>query len=889
MLVTLMFITGGSAAFAAETTTKTTQSAVTQSATTSSIFSDVKSGYWAEKHIFKLAAQGIILGDNGKFRPNDYVTQQEAVTIAIRFMNAEGSLNSGAASAKLKSGNYFKPYIALAIQNKLIDENEEVAATGAKESWGEKKATREWIAKILVRALGKESEAKAAAGRGTTFTDNSKISADARGYVNTALDLNLTKGVDNNRFDPQGSVSRAQIAAFFSRAQGYIKPGYTNVFEGVVTSLKDNSLSVYTDGKNRSFTLDNRSVYYTKDSETAVSKDDLKLYTKVMVVDKAGSAAYVETTDTTPQLESTEGSLLRVLNGKLLLLVNNDVQTFEYDANTSFIDQNGKSITPESISNDSTLIVQRETFTTAKKPVIVQVKSGLVNKSGTGTVQSVDTAAKTITVKDASGSEDKLTVGNSSILRYQSQIISLSELKPGVVVSYTVKDSAISTLEVTQSVERTIQGTLISIEGSKLLTYKKSDGTYETKAMVDKPAIVVNGITEASLNDLIADVNGGDKVELTLNPEDSITKIEVVGRQSESLTGLTVVSYDAKLKALTLVDTNKKLIALQLDDKTKVDYNSAQPVLSGIEPLLTKNRKVNVTHVGDRVLSLSVIYRYEGNFVSANTTAKTITIQPSTGNPMVIPYNGTVPSVETYGRTNGSLADVKAGDPVVVTLTSNQDAVQSIALKTFKQLEITSVDTYYSRVTAKADGITTSFYVNNAALLNDAGAVIKVSDLAAGQIINVAFSGQTPLSVQTVKLTYGKVQSADASGITLKTYTGATATFPASAVKVIRGTAASYTVSSLTTTDHVEIRKDADGSTVVNVLTAIYRPFSRYDSTTKEVFVKREFNDPQYRFTLSPETYVHQGDTTLTVQSLKENDNIVLYFSGDKLVEIEKQ
>lgn len=62
------------------------------------VFSDVSAGYWGEKYIYQLAAQGIVTGNNGKFRPNDPVTQQEAVTMAIRFLNMQNQLSSGAAT-----------------------------------------------------------------------------------------------------------------------------------------------------------------------------------------------------------------------------------------------------------------------------------------------------------------------------------------------------------------------------------------------------------------------------------------------------------------------------------------------------------------------------------------------------------------------------------------------------------------------------------------------------------------------------------------------------------------------------------------------------------------------------------------------------------------------
>lgn len=89
--------------------------------------------------------------------------------------------------------------------------------------------------------------------------------------------------------------------------------------------------------------------------------------------------------------------------------------------------------------------------------------------------------------------------------------------------------------------------------------------------------------------------------------------------------------------------------------------------------------------------------------------------------------------------------------------------------------------------------------------------------------------------------------------------------------------------------NRVEVRKDADGNSVVKVLSVATKAFWKYDSYAKEIYVKRQNVNDVNQFPLSPAAYIHQGDTTLTVQSLKENDNIVLYLSNGTIVEIQKQ
>ncbi|MGG6312008.1 S-layer homology domain-containing protein [Paenibacillus macerans] len=890
MLVSAMFLGGAGAAFADEATTVNT----TQNVSAVSLFSDVQNGFWAEKHIYKLAAEGIILGDAGKFRPGDNVTQQEAITMAIRFMNLDAQLGNGSGvPSDLKVGNYFKPYLELALSKNLLDKNEEIASIKDNESWGEKKASREWVAKIIVRALGKDAEAKASATKSTGFADQSSISANARGYVNVAVQLNLTKGVEGNRFDPLGKVTRAQIATFFSRGGDYVNPGYANVYEGIVTQLADNKLTLYANGQLKNFTLDSRTVYFTKDSETKIAQSGLKLYTKVLAVDKVGSAAYVEVTDPQQQLERTEGTLLRMLSGnRMLLLVNNDSVTYTYDSSTAFLDMNGNAIKATDLTPESTVVVQRETFTAEKKPVIVQVQSALVNKSGSGTVTKVDLTGKTVTVKSPSGTEEVFKFDDNTILLYQSQRLNqMGEVKEGAAVNYTVKDSVLTSLEVTQATERTVTGTLLDLVGDTLLSYTNASGRDEIKRLAKNVAVQINGVVDAGLDDLITDENGGDKVEMTLNPDDEVTKIVVTGRQSEPLANATVINYDAKTKALTVMDSAEKPYVFVIDEKTKYEYNSTSPTLSGLESLLSKGRRIDLTVVGSRVVDLKVTYKYEGTFVSANTTSKKITIMLASGKTVEIPYQGTTPSISIYGKASATLADVKAGDAVTAMLSSNQDALQTLAVKSAIQFEVSSVNTTNSRIRATANGVTSEFYVDQAVLLGENGGAIRVSDLTAGQTINVVFSGQTAVSLQVVKLTLGKVQSVEGSTLTVKSFTGALETYSlSSGIKVQRGTEVSTSSTSLTNSDHVEVRKDTNGSVVVRVLTPQERKFSRYDGVSKEIIVLRSnLSDNNYRFAVTANTYIHQGDTTISVQSLKENDKIVLYFNGDKLVEVEKQ
>lgn len=383
------------------------------------------------------------------------------------------------------------------------------------------------------------------------------------------------------------------------------------------------------------------------------------------------------------------------------MFTGNTYQEFAFTDLTVFYDQNGQVIKPEDITAGSIVELQRETFTSAKNPVVVQVKSGMVNKSAEGTIQSIDSAASTVTVLNSTGTTDVLKVQEgTTVIRYHNEIVALTELKAGTVIKYSIKDSVTQSIEVTAGVERTVRGTLYEL-GSNLstITYDRN-GSLEVKLLAPDPQIVISGIDTPKLTDLLADKTSGDEVELTLNAEDQVTKIQVLNRQMEPLNMVTVVSYNSKTKLLTVLDSNQKPHVFTLNDATKVDYNSTKPTLSGIEPYLTDGRKVNLTTIGTRALSISIVYKYEGTVSEINTSSKIVKLIQSNGQTISIPYQST-PTVELYGKASASLSDVSIGDQVTAMLSSNQDNLSKLYVKSAAQFEVVSLNTSNYRAEVK--------------------------------------------------------------------------------------------------------------------------------------------------------------------------------------------
>lgn len=562
---------------------------------------------------------------------------------------------------------------------------------------------------------------------------------------------------------------------------------------------------------------------------------------------------------------------------------------YYYDETTSFVDVNGAGIEPASLVTDSVVSLQRETYSGSHKVVKVQVTSGVINKTTTGTIQSVDLTGKSITFKNTAGTVETFKwEDGTSLFSSQASVLKPADLKTGNAVKYTIQDNVIRTVEVTEGVERTVEGVLTELTSSTVV-YKKADGNREVKLLGTKPTIVIPNMSGAVADDLIADAVGGDKIQVTLNSSDQVTKIEVLSRQIEQYSGATIVDYNSKTQLLTVMDSSKKAHVVQLDEKTKLIYEGALPNLTNMGAKLIENRKVNLKAIGQRALSLEIVTKYEGTLTAVNSTSKTLVLKLNDGQSLTMPYPQLV---DLFGKTSPSLSDIPIGSNVTASLTTGQDLIAVLKVKTVLQVEAATVNSGTNRLGIKWNGGTSDINTLAIPLTNEAGESIKLTDLKAGDYLNVTFDGSSPLAIQAVKLTTGQVSSVDAAGnsVVVKDYTGAAQTLAVSGgVKIIRDGSTTTALSNLTAGDRVEIRKDPDGSTTIRIMSQLSRTFSRYESATNSLVTKRPNLNDKYQFFVPANVYIHQGDSTLSVQSLKENDNIIMYFNNDILVEIVKQ
>lgn len=174
-----------------------------------SSFWDVPSNHWAYSHINNLVRLGYMTGyPDSSFHPGYGITRAEIASVMAQILNINSYDTSTRHFYDVSSGDWYYAAVEKAYQRGII------SGQGGYFS-PNRAATREELAEVLVKALGRQSEAENNMYEDTGFYDDSSISDSARGYVATAVKYGLITGY-NNYFNPQNGITRAEVAAMLT-------------------------------------------------------------------------------------------------------------------------------------------------------------------------------------------------------------------------------------------------------------------------------------------------------------------------------------------------------------------------------------------------------------------------------------------------------------------------------------------------------------------------------------------------------------------------------------------------------------------------------------------------------------------------------------------------
>jgi len=176
------------------------------------VFTDVPENHWAANVIKELCQKGIIGGyPDGTFKPGNDITRAEFTKIIVKSLGLAEEKPAAPTFKDVAPGDWCFGVVETAAKAGLAK------GYGKGEFRPNAKITRQEIAAILVRALGKQDAAVASANVKTAFKDDQSIASWARGSVVVAVQEGLIKGYPDGAFGPKKNTTRAETCAMVSR------------------------------------------------------------------------------------------------------------------------------------------------------------------------------------------------------------------------------------------------------------------------------------------------------------------------------------------------------------------------------------------------------------------------------------------------------------------------------------------------------------------------------------------------------------------------------------------------------------------------------------------------------------------------------------------------
>ncbi len=257
---------------------------------------------WAYEPIIRLAAQGVFNGyEDGSFKPRNNISRIEALVAAVRLLglkeeaekpeNKNANLNFKDFDQLQKKYGWAVGYVAVALENDLFSETDTKIQP-------DKPASRLWASVLLVKAMKLEAEAKTKMDTVLPFRDAKEIPAGSVGYIAVALEKNLIKGYNDNTFQPNRPVTRAELASLLDRVDQQLpEEGRAQAIVGKVETVANNALTVRkSDGTAVTVPVD-ANVFIFRDNVKA-SLSALKSGDEALVRTYEGKAVFIEVTQT---------------------------------------------------------------------------------------------------------------------------------------------------------------------------------------------------------------------------------------------------------------------------------------------------------------------------------------------------------------------------------------------------------------------------------------------------------------------------------------------------------------------------------------------------------------------------------------------------------------
>ncbi|MDR2089422.1 MAG: S-layer homology domain-containing protein [Clostridiales Family XIII bacterium] len=175
-------------------------------------FSDVKESDWFYGDVEFVHVNGLFSGTSATtFGPNARMTRGMLVTVLGRLHGVETNTRSAISFSDVAVDKYYANYVAWAKNAGIVD------GTGGGKFAPDAEISRQDMAVILSRYVDFAKKNFPVTLQYSIFADESAIADYAKNAVQTMYSGGILNGKPENKFDPQGDATRAEVAAMLHR------------------------------------------------------------------------------------------------------------------------------------------------------------------------------------------------------------------------------------------------------------------------------------------------------------------------------------------------------------------------------------------------------------------------------------------------------------------------------------------------------------------------------------------------------------------------------------------------------------------------------------------------------------------------------------------------
>ena len=174
-------------------------------------FTDI-TGHWAADNILFAASRGLLSGTSDTtFSPGTGMTRGMFVTALGRLAGINPDSYKTGKFTDVKADAYYAPYVNWAAQTGIVEGV--TATTFAPDT----NINREQMAVIMKNYAAKLGHDLPQTLKAVTFADNTQISSWAKDAVKSMQQAGILAGKNENKFDPKGTATRAEVATVLRR------------------------------------------------------------------------------------------------------------------------------------------------------------------------------------------------------------------------------------------------------------------------------------------------------------------------------------------------------------------------------------------------------------------------------------------------------------------------------------------------------------------------------------------------------------------------------------------------------------------------------------------------------------------------------------------------